>query len=361
MGWRLARWCWVGVLVGAFTAPASAQVLSKPDAQREAKLREEAYRLYQESDPRAVELLRKLWELTKNYKDLCRLGQAELALGQEREAATTFSKCLTVIPAGNDVETAAYRKMVERFLKLARAQVGAIEVEANLSGAEVFIDDKIMAKLPLQGPIFVDPGRRKVEVRAPGHRSDIKQVEVTAGGSLRLKMQLAEIRPEVVPAAPEQAPPAQKEAEERDRREELAQAHRGAASAASEEGPRTGRLIAGIAMGVVGGGIGVGAVVAATTAYADANAAGRRLEETGLNDPCSAQINRDICAQRVRAGNQIAPMTGLAIGALAIAGAGGVLLFYELVRAETHKPTDSPRAVVSVTPNGGGLWLTGAF
>lgn len=371
MGWRLARWYLLVALGCGLARPAAAQVTPQPVKARVNELRQQGEALNNRNDPEAIARFRAAWELSKEYIDLCNLGKVQLELGHERDAVESLSGCLKLLPDPKvDPHSSDFRKAVERYLTLARALVGALEIEANVPGAEVLVDGQPAGKLPSAEPIYVSPGWRTVEVRAPGFRPDVKRVEARAGASAHLRMQLAQIRPEVVPAGREQASPGQSAANQESAAQNrsaqptamkspptppLSEAPRG------ENGARTGPLIAGIAMGIVGAGAGIGGVVGATTAYADANAARRRIDEMSVPNPCNAQVNRDVCQDVMRSDNQIAPLAALAVGGFLMAGAGGGLLFYELVRASSHKAKDNSGIAITVTPGPGALWVTGRF
>jgi hypothetical protein len=363
-------------LIGAFSScgiasPASAQALSPAVAARVAKLRSEARELFKKSDPKAIERTRAAWELSNDYVDLCNLGKMQFDLGRERDGAANLLTCLKMIPPPQvDREMADFRRAVERYVKLARALLGAVEVEANVAGAEVLVDGEMAGKLPMEDPIFVDPGLRTVEVRAPGFTSDIKKVDARAGTPVRLKMQLAELKPEVVPAlkpdwapvAEAQAPPSPQTAATGSPSPLPIPSQGMSAAAPNEEpSPMTGRFVFGIALSAVGLGFGFGGLVAARLAHEDAEAAERELDWTGLRDPCSTVRYRELCKEQGRSVDQITPLTILGVGGFVAAGVGGALVLHELVRASSHAAKNGPRAALLVTPRGSALTVTGSF
>jgi len=363
MRWRLTRWCVLGALGCGIASPASAQALSPAVAARVEKLRNEFRALYQKSDPEAIERIRAAWKLSNDYVDLCNLAKTQFDLGRERDAAATLLRCLKMIPPPEvDRELADFRRAAERYMKLARAMLGVVEIEGNVAGAEVLVDGELVGVLPLEDPIFVDPGLRTVEVRAPGFTSDSKKVDARAGTSVRLKMQLAQLKPEVLagsmskgaPVAGEKAPLPPKAA---------AKGSPWMSAAAPKEEPslRTRPLVTGIALTMFGTGVGIGGFVAAELADAEADTVERVLDAMGRGVPCSDAENWQFCEEYARGRGQTAPLTLLGVSGLAAAGVGGALIIYELVRASSQATKDSPRTAVLVTLRGSALTVTGSF
>jgi hypothetical protein len=346
-----------GIAGSAWAAPVAPAVAARVE-----KLRKEATALYRKRDPEAIERLRAAWELSKNFVDLCNLGKFQFNLGLEKEGAATLERCLALIPPPEvDKESAVFRTGIERSLKLASALLGKLEIEANVPGAEVLIDGELVGKLPLDGPIFVDPGWRNVEVRAPSFKSDIKRFEARKGEPARLKMKLEKLQAEVVAASHPEEAPASGEQPPAEAKGRLRMA--GAAPQQQEKRSlRTGPLVTGIALSVVGAAFGVGGIVVAKAAFEDADAAGRKLDVMGLADPCSAPMNRDLCKEYSRALDATVPFTALGIGGLAVLGIGGTIISMEITRAgSTNTKNNSPAPTFVVTPSGNGLIVGGSF
>jgi hypothetical protein len=168
-------------------------------------------------------------------------------------------------------------------------------------------------------------------------------------------MELEPLKPEVEPASkPERA---------RERKTTAGNGSPGVSTSVSPKthSPRTGPLVAGIALSVVGTAVGIGGLVAAKAAHADADAAGRKLDAMGVKDPCSGSINRELCKEYSSSVGQIAPFAGLGIGGLAVAGVGGAVILYELFGASPPNAKNSPRVALLVTPRGSALTVTGSF
>ena len=62
----------------------------------------------------------------------------------------------------------ALQEPLKRLLALIateRAQIVRLVVEASLTGAEVFVDDKPIGAAPLRDGLFVEPGPRRLDTR----------------------------------------------------------------------------------------------------------------------------------------------------------------------------------------------------
>jgi hypothetical protein len=350
MEWRLARWCLIGALGCGIAGPAAAKPLSPEVAARASELRKEAHALYKKIDPTAIERLRSAWELSRDVVDLCNLGKYQFDLGQERKGAGTLSRCLSMLPPPEvDKELAAIRRAVERYLKMADAMLGTLTIEGNVPGAEVLIDGEPAGKLPLEGPVFVDPGWRNVEVRAPGFNSDSQRVEAREGKPVNVKMQLARLKPEGGPRAELVEPP----------------------SSAAEQGPAEAEpsralLKTGVVLSGIGAVAGIGGFVAAGVLNGDADALyGQALRDSRLDKPCTRPVYQyqSLCDEVVSKGRTAKAFTAVGVGGVVVAAGGVVLILYDLLdhgSPKKKRKTSTSAAVVGI-PGGGGLWVQGRF
>jgi len=118
---------------------------------------------------------------------------------------------------------------------------------------------------------------------------------------------------------------------------------------------------AAIGIWIAGAAAGIGGLMAAQSASDDAEATANELEKTGLDSPCYTRMYEEACQERARKKSQIAPLTILGVGGLALAGTGVALIIYELARANSDNAKGVPIATFIVTPGGGALGLMGTF
>ena len=198
------RWCFAGALVCALARPAEGKLPDGSDEQRAQEISIQAYEALRDGRKDiAAERFREAWGVFRNPWYMCDLGGVYMDMGRASEAAQSLSACLRLL---KPKDRKFIRPKVERDLNDARSKVGELTVDANVPDAEVFVDGKATGKLPLEDPIFLDPGSHEVEVKAPGYLSDIRMAVLKAGTSLLIRMRLDPMRVEVAPPAPERAP-----------------------------------------------------------------------------------------------------------------------------------------------------------
>lgn len=130
------------------------------------------------------------WRIQHHWKIAANLGRAEFKSDRMRDAAEHLRFFLDTAP--DDVD-ATERKRAEEMLAQARAKVGAVKVTGLLEGAELFVDDAPMGRLPPSGLVFVEPGSRRVEGRAVGYTGAGERVAAEAGKEVPLELKLAKV------------------------------------------------------------------------------------------------------------------------------------------------------------------------
>jgi len=175
----------MGIVLGAMASPGfvSAQSVGTPAAQQEAmQCFQRAVDLYEEQDyAAALTEFRKAYELAPSYKLLYQIGQVSYKLKDYAGALQAFEKYLS---EGKDEITPERRAEVQEEINLLKNQTGHLEINSNVFGAAVTIDDNPVGTIPLDGPILVSVGSRKITVSAEGRQS-VTQAITVAGQELR--------------------------------------------------------------------------------------------------------------------------------------------------------------------------------
>ena len=176
----------MGIVLGAMAAPAYAQTGAQPGspaAQEEAMQRfQRAVELYEEQDYAASLIeFKKAYELAPSYKLLYKIGQVSYKLRDYAGALKSFEQYLL---EGGDEITPGRRSEVQEELNLLKAQTGRLDITSNVFGAEVSIDDVPVGTTPLDTPVLVSVGKRKITVMAEGRQS-VSQVVTVAGQEVR--------------------------------------------------------------------------------------------------------------------------------------------------------------------------------
>jgi hypothetical protein len=167
--------------------------------------------IFHEGDFRgALVEFRRAYELSHNYKVLYNMGQTEFELQDYAGALRAFQQYLA--DGGAEIE-ASRRASVEDDIKKLSGRVAKIEIKTNAAGADVLIDDVVVGHAPLGEPVLVSMGRRKVAVQKGGLPPSARYVDLAAGDTATVSLDVVEApvatAPAPVapgPAAPQPAP-----------------------------------------------------------------------------------------------------------------------------------------------------------
>jgi tetratricopeptide (TPR) repeat protein len=151
-------------------------------------------------DEEALRVFRRAYEGWPSPRVLAQIGLAEQALGQWTDARRDLVRALE----GHDDSWIKKNESVLREgLRAAETHLGALVVESDVPGAELWIQGARVATLPMR-PLYREPGAVDVEVRARGHASTKMQIALEAGRSTYLRMALE--TPQAPPAVEAGAP-----------------------------------------------------------------------------------------------------------------------------------------------------------
>lgn len=185
----------LGTSVAGITAPALAQ-----DSRYE-RVYERANELRRRRhDERALAILQAHFGATREVRALASMGLAEMALQRWGDAEGHLVEALAM-PPSEWVRT--NRAALEGALQQCRAQlgVGALLVETDAPGAEVFINGSRVGGVAT--PLRVSAGALAFEVRAPGRLASPRSVTIAPGATWTERVTLElEARPGVETAAP---------------------------------------------------------------------------------------------------------------------------------------------------------------
>ena len=148
----------------------------------------------------ALEAFREAYALSPTPEAAGQIGFAEHAL-EHWEPASRFLR--QALGAVGDPWVVAQRRALEFSLQQVDRHLGSLRVESATPGATLSIDGRAVGALPMGEPVRVGEGSVVVEVRAPGHRNDRREVTIAAGETVRLVVQLApQVEPGVAAVAP---------------------------------------------------------------------------------------------------------------------------------------------------------------
>ena len=167
-----------GVLV-ALVVLLQSQALAQDGGREQASERfSQAVELYQDGAFQAALLeFQRAYDAAPDFRLLYNIGRTKIDLHDYLGAAQVYEQYLR---DGGRAIPEERRAEVEQNLPALWARVGKLSISANREGAEVFINDIRSGQTPMTGPILVNAGRHRVELRASDGASDTKVVDVAA-------------------------------------------------------------------------------------------------------------------------------------------------------------------------------------
>jgi hypothetical protein len=118
------------------------------------------------------------YRIKRGYDIAGNLGSVELELGLARDAAEHLAYCIKSFPATGTAAQLAYIK--GRFEE-ARQKVGALAIQVNVDGAEVFVDGRSIGRSPFNDDVYLEPGARTLEVKLSGYAPSKRSIEAARG------------------------------------------------------------------------------------------------------------------------------------------------------------------------------------
>jgi len=313
----------LSIVAFAGAALLGAPALAQPGptaANRASELFDKGTALYKQSRwVEAEAAFQQAWDLRKSFDLAANLGDCELEIGQNREAAEHLAYAVREFPLSGKP---ALRERLQQRSAQARALVGALKVRVNVQGAEVLVDGRKVGVAPLADDVFVDPGAHTIEARLGEYETVRVNVEVARGGSKEVPIVLVK-------------------------------------GVAGGDGPNKAVLISG---GVVTGVALITGTVLAVVAHAkasDANAKAATLPQPGAASPCGQQaavcstIDSDWAARD--------HLSNASMGVFIVGGAVGLATLGYGLFAPKASPTTGLRVMPSIGTNGAGAILAGTW
>ncbi|HEY8039329.1 MAG TPA: PEGA domain-containing protein [Polyangiaceae bacterium] len=155
-------------------------------------------------DAEALEEFRRAYALDPAPRTLAQIALAEQALGRWADAEADLEKALR---AADDRWIAANRSVLGAGLAAIRGHLGSLDVDADATGAELWVNGARIGALPLPAALRVEAGSVVIEVRAPGHATARRMTSVEPGESARESVHLVPLAPPA-PSMDARPPPA---------------------------------------------------------------------------------------------------------------------------------------------------------
>ncbi len=155
----------------------------------------------QGQDQAALEVFQSAWRRSRAPRALAQVALAEQALGHWVDAEEHLVEALE---GSGDAWVRSHLAVLQSALAEIRQHVGRLDVSGEPAGAEVVVDGRVLATLPLARPLRVLTGSVTFTVRRDGYVPLTRTVQVGASYPLREPVTLARVPPAVV--AVEQPP-----------------------------------------------------------------------------------------------------------------------------------------------------------
>ncbi len=153
--------------------------------------------LYNDGDFRgALVEFKKAYATWPRANVLYDIGQTEYQLLDYASALKTMERYLAETGAA-----APHRAEVEATVEVLRGRVGRVLLTTDGGACDVTVDDQPAGTTPLDGPLLVSVGPRKIALACTGDRAVLRRVEVTAGESVHLEMKVPAPPPAAIRAA----------------------------------------------------------------------------------------------------------------------------------------------------------------
>lgn len=324
----------VACAVWAAPAAAAAQQAAVERAavsQSDYRKAHEAARSHNWSEARRI--LLGLWAQAKTYDVAASLSEVEYALGHAAASAQYVDYALRHVTPNESAATLANMKSA---LEKLRPKVGAVKLTLDQPNVTVSVDGAVIDYEP-ESEVFVEPGAHVFEARS-GERTTSKSIDVAAGSSQRLALELpqATTEPAALFSASSTAPS--------DLRH-------------GESHARTVALWVGGALAVGGLGTGIGFGLASNAAERDADDYRARVGPRG----CPNGATSESCAALQDSVNSQRSKTRIANIGYGVAGVGLVTVGVALLWPRSHPPASARASRLELSFSGDRLWLGGNF
>jgi tetratricopeptide (TPR) repeat protein len=192
------------LVLAVATLHARRAIAQNTDTRREAARHfQRGVALYSEADYRgALVEFKRTAALIPNPAVLYNIGETEYQLQEYASALTTFERYLK--EAG---PSESHRAEVEGNVQVLRARVGHVIITTTPAGADIVLDDQPLGKTPLDKPVRVSIGRRKIVAALAGRLAVTRYVEIAADDVVPVSLQLLPASPNSSPVEPAPTPP----------------------------------------------------------------------------------------------------------------------------------------------------------
>jgi hypothetical protein len=171
---------------------------ARADDRSDALIREGNALRRENRNAEALPKFEEAYRIAPTPRTAAQMGLCKQALERWVEAEELIGGALLV---NDDPWINKNRALLEQTLVTIKGHVGWVAVAGEPAGAEVTVADRGRGRLPLGGPVLVDAGTVRVEVRAPGYESMTETVTVAPQAYQTVTVALKKASVAAAPAA----------------------------------------------------------------------------------------------------------------------------------------------------------------
>lgn len=145
--------------------------------------------------------LRRAYELHPTYKILYNLGLIHKQLNDHAQALDAFNGYLN--EGGKKVDAKRHAE-VEKYIAELKPLVATLDIQVDVAGAEITVDDAVVGTSPLAGTITVNAGKRKISAKVAGKPAATRVLTVAGSDAVTIKLELED--PKAATAPPTKSP-----------------------------------------------------------------------------------------------------------------------------------------------------------
>jgi hypothetical protein len=196
------RFGWL-LIVLACIVPSAAVAANPPTKQQVEEAQTHFFKatdLYNDGDYANAALeFKRAYEIAPDFHVLYNVGQTCYLASDYACALDAFTRYLA---DGGKQVPAKRRVDVEKDIKKLQGRVAKVEIATNVPGATIAIDEEKRGTTPLEGPLTVSQGKRKITAAKEGYEPATEVVEIAGGEARKIELVLKEIEKPPPPPPP---------------------------------------------------------------------------------------------------------------------------------------------------------------
>ena len=165
--------------------------ISPGEAKKKAKEHfETGLRLYEDGDyALALIEFERAYSFVPDFRVLYNIGQVSIQLGRYARASQALEQYLK---NGGPKVSAARVKSVHNDQKMLEGRTAHLMVNSNVDGADVLLDESLLAKTPVSEPLLVDAGEHRITLQKPGYAPHTQPLVLAGRDETTLQIDLVE-------------------------------------------------------------------------------------------------------------------------------------------------------------------------